>query len=94
MKDHQLSESLYRKALELDKMHVGANYSLATLYGEQENCKIVERLYKYMKGCQIQARRAKKWCKKKYTNWEYGAINHLKQSQTCPQINEYDFSVF
>ena len=94
LKDTQLAEQLYKKAITINKFHVGANYSLATLYNKQYNCEFVNNFYHYLKGCDIGVGNTKKWCQSKNKNWVHASINILKKGQQCSEINDYDFSSF
>lgn len=94
LKDYEVSESIYKKALDIQALDVGANYRLALLYGTMESCDVVEPLYNYFKGCEQRVGRTSKWCKSKDKKWAYSAVNFLKSHQKCPAVNNYDFEHF
>jgi len=94
LKDQELSEQLYKKAIEINNLDVGANYNLATLYGNQESCKIVSHLFNYFQACENNIGDTRRWCKKRYKNWAYGSVNYLNTHKSCTEINEFDFTKF
>lgn len=94
IKDLALAEQHYKKALEVKPYDVRAAYGLSTLYADSQSCGIVQSLHDYMTGCQRGVGKTRFWCRSRYTNWARSSVNHLQGSQTCPTINEFDFSVF
>jgi len=94
LNDNELSKQLYSKAVDINELDVGGNYNLATLYGRQESCKIVDHLYKYFEGCNNGIGDTRRWCAKRYKNWVYSSVNHLNSNKKCPEITEYDFTKF
>jgi len=91
LKDIELAKKYYYRAIEVEELNSGAHYSLATLYGRQENCKVVEHVYKYLKSCNSKADYSRHWCKPRHKNWGIAAVNHLKGHNKCPTIIDYDF---
>jgi len=94
LNDQELSEQLYKKAIEINDLDVGGNYNLATLYGKQESCKIVSHLFNYFQACEKNIGDTRRWCKKRYKNWAYGSVNYLNTHKSCAEINEFDFTKF
>ena len=95
LKDYGIAESMYKKALDIEALDVGANYRLALLYGVAlESCDVVEPLYNYFQGCQQGVGRTKRWCQTRDKKWAYTAVNFLKDHQKCPTVNDYNFDHF
>ena len=94
LKNEKLAEELYLKAFALSEFQVGTNYNLATLYGGQQNCKIVKHLNNYLYGCNARVGDARKWCKSQYRGWALSSVNFLKGNNKCPEINDLDFSSY
>ncbi len=91
LKDIELAKSYYDRALAIDSEIVAANYAYATLYGEQQNCRILKHLHQYLKSCASSDIDSQHWCKSRYKNWAVSSVNHLKSSRQCPEIDNYDF---
>ena len=94
LKNHTLATEYYNKALALEERHVGANYSLATLYNEQKSCKMVHNIYGYLQGCQAGIGDTRKWCRSQYKDWIYAMVNFFNDKGTCPEVHKYDFTQF
>jgi len=92
LKDQALGEKYYKRAEKINPLSAGAHYNLATLYGDQESCKIVEHLYKYLQSCREQ--HTAHWCASERHNWAYSAINFMQEHQKCTEINDFDFEDF
>lgn len=88
--DAKLAESYYLRAEKTNPLSAGAHYNLSTMYGDQQNCKIADYLFKYINSCRTEG--DKHWCASERINWAYSAVNFLKGHQRCPNINDYDFS--
>lgn len=88
----EAAKSYYYKSIELSPLNSGAHYKLATQYGHQESCKLVEHLYKYLQGCAVGEGSVRHWCSVKYKTWAYSSVNYLKDHRKCPAVDDYDFS--
>jgi len=94
VKNVELAKQYYSEAIGINPLDSGGHYNMATLYGDQESCELVDHLYKYFQGCATGSGNTKYWCAARYKNWAYGAVNYLKDHQKCPDVNDYNFSVF
>lgn len=94
LKDPQWALTLYQKAYDLQKLNVGANYAMATIYGDRSDCQLVPHLYNYFLGCEAGESKTEHWCATRYKNWAYSSVNYLQGHQQCPEVNDYDFERF
>lgn len=90
--DIELAKTYYYRAIEIDQLNSGAHYSLAALFGRNEDCKVAEHVYKYLKSCSSKDSYSRHWCKPRHKNWAISAVNHLKGHNQCTTINDYDFN--
>jgi len=92
LKDLDIAQQYYNLALEINPRLVSAHYGYATMYAEQENCKIVSHLYDYLSGCNSGAEHDGYWCEPRYKNWVISSVNHMQGHRQCPEIDDYNFN--
>jgi len=90
-KDKALGKNYYQKALDIDPLQPAAHYSFARFHHKEVNCKIVENLYGYLKGCSSGNPKKKESCIAKQTEWILSYVQFLQKNKMCSEINDYDF---
>jgi len=91
LKDLDIAQTYYKRALEINPQLVSAHYQYATIYAEQESCQIVNHLYSYLKSCASSKNHDGYWCKPRHKNWVISSVNHMQNHKQCPEVEEYNF---